>query len=502
MDNIMEIKNITKVFPGTIALNDVSFNIRRGDIHAIVGENGAGKSTLMKILAGAYIPESGSIVYNGKEYLKLNTNLADEIGIRIVYQELNQVPELTIADNIFLGQEKFFLDDKNTEIKAKELLVVLGLKDVSPNEKIKNLSIGTRQLVEIAKATYKMPQFIIMDEPTSSLSKNEIDILFKYIYRLKNNGCTIIYISHKLDEIMNIADTVTVLRDGIHIKTLPKSEITIDLMIKMMANRQMNEKFPLRNVKPGEVILEVSNIYKEGLVKEASFNLRLGEILGFTGLMGCGRTELMETIFGVHGKYSGEVLIKGKKVNIKCVHDAVNAGFGFVTEDRKRTGIVGQMSVGNNITLVNLNYMLKLKLFTNKIKEEEACIEYKNKLKIKTPTFRKPIRELSGGNQQKVIISKWMLKQPMILIMDEPTRGIDVGSKYEIYEIMNSLTAQGISIIFISSEIEEIVGMCDRVMVVSDNKIIARLNKEDISADNILQESFKGENDYEAKCIN
>ena len=490
MDNIIEIRNITKFFPGTTALNDVSFSVARGAIHALIGENGAGKSTLMKILAGAYKPDGGTIVIEGKSYSRLSPSLAEELGIRVVFQELNQVPELTVADNIFLGEEGFFLQDGEAAKRAREVLQELKL-DVSPTTKIKDLSIGSRQLVEIAKATHRGTKIIIMDEPTSSLSNTEIEILFQYIARLREKGSTIIYISHKLEEILKISDTVTVLRDGRHIDTRPTKESSIDLMIRFMADRKMEELFPPRTPNIGEEVFRAEGVTKQGLARNASFTLRRGEILGFTGLMGCGRTELMETIFGVHGKFSGRILVEGKEVRTRRISDAVRAGIGFVTEDRKRTGFVGLMSVRDNITLANLESMLTARLLTKPTLENKVSRDYIRKLNIKTPTAAKLLRDLSGGNQQKVIISKWIFKQPKILIMDEPTRGIDVGSKYEIYEIMNSLSAQGISIIFVSSEVEEIIGMCDRAMIMANFAIVGELERADLTADNILNLSFE-----------
>ena len=492
MDTIIEIRNITKTFPGTTALNDVSFGIARGEIHAIIGENGAGKSTLMKILSGAHKPDSGTIVIDGRGHSRLTPPLAEELGIRIVYQELNQVSQLTVADNIFLGEEGFFLDDRRAAERARSFLTELKL-DISPTSRVKNMSIGTRQLVEIAKATHKGARIIIMDEPTSSLSNTEIDILFQYIARLKAAGSTIIYISHKLEEILRISDRVTVLRDGCHIDTRPTRESSIEQMIRFMADRKMDELFPRRTASVGEEVFRAEGVTKEGLAKNASFTLRRGEILGFTGLMGCGRTELMETIFGVHKKFEGSIFVEGRKVRIRHIGDAVRAGMGFVTEDRKRTGFVGMMTVRDNITLANLEGMLRARMFTRQQLENRVSREYISRLNIKTPTIRKLLSDLSGGNQQKVIISKWVLKQPKILIMDEPTRGIDVGSKYEIYEIMNKLSAQGISIIFVSSEIEEIMGMCDRAMIMSNFEIVGELARADMTTDRILNLSFKGE---------
>jgi ABC-type sugar transport system ATPase subunit len=491
-DNILSVRGITKLFPGTVALNNVSFDVARGQIHAIIGENGAGKSTLMKILAGAHKPDAGAIVIDGESRTRLSPALAEELGIRIVYQELNQVPELTVADNIFLGEEGLFLRDKQAAERARAVLRELKLA-VSPTTKIKNLSIGSRQLVEIAKATHKGTRIIIMDEPTSSLSNVEIDILFQYIARLKQNGSTIIYISHKLEEILKISDTVTVLRDGCHIDTRPTRDSSIELMIRFMADRKMEELFPPRAPRIGEEVFRVQGITKDGLARNAGFTLRRGEILGFTGLMGCGRTELMETIFGVHGRYAGSVHVEGRRVRIRTISDAVSAGLGFVTEDRKKTGFVGLMSVRDNITLANLEGMLSARMFSRPRLEASVAREYIARLRIKTPTLRKLLSDLSGGNQQKVIISKWILKQPKILIMDEPTRGIDVGSKYEIYEIMNSLSAQGISIIFVSSEIEEIMGMCDRAVVMSNFEIVGELTRSQMTSDAILNLSFKRE---------
>ena len=493
MEYLVEIRNITKVFPGTVALDDVSFKIRRGEVHAVIGENGAGKSTLMKILVGAYAPDGGKLIIDGKEYDRLTPALADKLGIRIVYQELNQVPELTVANNMLLGQESFFLKDRAANEQARHILHGLQIYDVDPRAKLGTLSIGKRQLIEIAKASIIPSKLIIMDEPTSSLTNNETSILLQHIRKLCSEGCTVIYISHKLDEIMDIADRITIMRDGRHVKTVAKQDITIDEMIQLMVNRKMGDLFPPHSRTPGEIILEVSHLHKPGLVEDAGFQLRRGEVLGFIGLMGCGRTELFETLFGVHGKYDGDVTIEGKPCRIASIQDAIKNGLGYITEDRKRNGIVGPMSVSDNLTLVNLENMLHRGIFTDKKAELMVCEEYKQKLKIKTPNFRKMISELSGGNQQKIIISKWIMRQPKIFILDEPTRGIDVGSKYEIYEIMNDLVNQGISIIFISSETEEIVNMCDRAVIMSHHKTIAVLEGATLTADNILQECFNGE---------
>ena len=490
MENILEFQEITKTFPGTVALDGVSFSVKKGLIHGLVGENGAGKSTLVKILAGAYTPDSGTITYQGQSYNKLNPALADGLGIRIVYQELNQVPELTVSDNIFLGQEKFFLDDKSARNETRKILSEMGIEHVRPGERIKNLSIGIRQLVEITKATCKKPDLIIMDEPTSSLAQTETDLLLAYIQKLKAHGCTIIYISHKLEEVLEISDTVSVLRDGKHIHTGPASSLDKAKIITMMVNRDMKDLFPPHISATGEVVFKALNIKKPGLVDDVSFELKKGEIVGFSGLMGCGRTELAETIFGVHGKFSGDLYINGKKKNIRFPWDAASAGIGFVTEDRKKTGVIDLMSVGYNLTLSDLVETLNMKLFTDKKKEYALYEEYKGKLNIKTPSFTKKISELSGGNQQKVIISKWILKNLQILIMDEPTRGIDVGAKFEIYKIMNQLSAEGLTIMFISSEIEEIVAMCDRAYVMQDHKIVTMLERENLNTEKLLSAFF------------
>ncbi len=489
---ILEIKQICKRFPGVIALENMSFNVKYGEIHAIVGENGAGKSTLMKILSGAYSANEGSFVFDGNTYTILKPKQAIDIGINITNQELSQVPELTIAGNIFLGDEKAWLNEKEMVDRTKVLLDEVGLH-CKPDTKIKELSIGTRQLVEVLKATHKSPKLLIMDEPTSSLSSHEISLLFNYIKKLKEKGCTILYISHKLDEILEISDTVTVLRDGKHVATLPTADCTQEKLIFLMVNRNFSEIFPEVSPLPANSreILRVNVVTRGKTVNNCSFYLRSGEVFGFTGLIGAGRTELMRILFGVDKKDAGEIFVNGKKVSIHSPKEAMKVGMGFVTEDRRKSGFIPMMSVRDNITLPSLRKLATAKVFTHPKKEGKIVEKYIKRFSIKTPSVFQYVMNLSGGNQQKVILSKWMLADVKILIMDEPTRGIDVNSKREIYNLINEFSKLGMGVILVSSEINEIIGLCHRTAVMCEGKITGEVNREDFEYEKILKLAFE-----------
>ena len=492
VQNLLEIKHVTKRFPGVVALSDISFNVKKGEIHALVGENGAGKSTLMKILSGVYVADEGSFDFDGVNYTALNPKHASEIGVRIIHQELCQVPGLTVADNIFLGEEKPWLDDRGCFDKATVLIQQIGL-DCSADEQIRELSIGSRQLVEVLKAAHSSPKLLIMDEPTSSLSSAEIKLLFDYMRELKKNGCTIIYISHKLDEILEITDSVTVMRDGKHVITCPTSEVTQDSLISLMVNRNFDDVYP--EIKPvpedSPEVFRVENMGREGVVKPSSFSLRKGEVLGFTGLMGAGRTELMRLLFGVDKPTSGEMYVDGKKVHINSPATAMKAGLGFVTEDRRKTGFVPRMSVRDNITLPSLSKLAKGGVFTRQGEENRLALEYKDRFSIKTPHIFQAVMNLSGGNQQKVILSKWLLEGAKILILDEPTRGIDVNAKREIYNLIAELSQKGMSIIMVSSEINEIMGCCHRTKVMCEGRITGEVQRKDFDYERILELAFE-----------
>ncbi|OGV60823.1 MAG: hypothetical protein A2283_20210 [Lentisphaerae bacterium RIFOXYA12_FULL_48_11] len=492
---ILEFKNISKSFPGVKALDGISFGVKKGETHAIVGENGAGKSTLMKVLTGAYQPDKGEIIIKGNKVSISGSVRAIELGIAIVYQELNLIPELSVADNIFLGREgSFILDDDKARDESQKLLKELKL-DIDPGEKIKNLSIGNRQLVEIVKAIHSNPEILIMDEPTSSLSQAEIDILFTLLRKLKSAGCTILYISHKLEEIFAICESLTVLRNGQHISTM-KAQVDKDILIALMVNKKAGEMFPQREYlvpeEGKEEILRVEDITRNNIVEGCSFSLRKGEILGFSGLMGAGRTELFRILFGLDSKDGGRIFIEGKEVKITKPAEAIKAGIAFITEDRRKDGLVLSMSVKDNMTLPNMNIVTEYVGVVNARKEAEIVESYKTKLNIKTTGILKLINYLSGGNQQKVIIARWLMSNPKILIMDEPTRGIDIGAKSEIYQLINELSRAGMGIILCSSEMEEIMVLCDRIMVMHDGRIMGEMARKDATAEKILKLAFGG----------
>jgi putative multiple sugar transport system ATP-binding protein len=486
---ILEMKNITKVFPGVKALNNVSFRVAEGEIHCLVGENGAGKSTLMKVLSGVYPygEYSGDILFRGEVQKFKGINESEAVGIAIIYQELALIPEMTVYENIFLGHEitnGIRMDWNETIRRAGEMLTKVGL-DINPATKVKDLGVGKQQLVEIAKALSKDVQLLILDEPTAALNETDSENLFMLLRDLKKHGVTSIMISHKLKEVFEIADTVTVLRDGQTICTLDssKGEVSESILIKNMVGREINNIYPSREQKPfGEIVLEVKNwnAYDPKLgrtiLKDVNFNVRKGEIVGISGLMGSGRTELALSLFGNPDSYKlkGDLYIKGKKEHFVLPENAIKAGLAYVTEDRKNDGLILIQDVKQNITLANLNEISKRGVIDSNA-EVSVADEYRVSLNIKTPSVEQKVSNLSGGNQQKVSLGKWLFVKPDVLILDEPTRGIDVGAKYEIYSIMNRLVGQGMSIIMISSELPEVLGMSDRVYVVSSGKITGEL---------------------------
>jgi len=480
-DVILDVRNVTKRFPGVLALNNVSLQVRRGTIHGLCGENGAGKSTLMKILSGVYPYGSyeGQIIYNGRE-LRLgerSIRQAIEEGIAIVYQELTLVPTMTVGENIFLGkepQENGVINWDRLYRETAEILERYRL-DIDPHAVVKNLGVGKQQMVEIAKALAEDAKILILDEPTSALSEAEIDKLMEILETLRGFGVTCLYITHKLDEFFRITDAVTILRDGQTITTQPTSALTKEQLVAAMVGRQMKERFPESRRTPGRVVLEVSNLSAEDpaepgkkVLNDVSFDLREGEILGIAGLMGSGRTELVTTIFGEYGKItSGSVRFEGRELKINSASDAVAAGICLVPEDRKGQGLVLMQSILKNISLPNLRRFASF-LRIDSDAELLAAQKQAQNLQVKAANLQVPVDTLSGGNQQKVVIAKWLMANPRILIMDDPTRGIDVGAKYEIYKLMNELAEQGVSIIMISSELEEVLGMSDRIMVMHE----------------------------------
>ncbi|MFZ5968486.1 MAG: xylose ABC transporter ATP-binding protein [Bacillota bacterium] len=495
---ILEMQNIVKEFPGVKALDNVNFKVKKGEVHALVGENGAGKSTLMKVLSGVYPHGTyeGKIVINGKEQNFSNTKDSEAAGVGIIYQELTLVKQMNICENIYLGNEfeKYGVIDWNQAMsETKKVLNEVGLTE-SPDTKIINLGIGKQQLVEIAKAISKNVNILILDEPTAALNEDDSENLLNIIRKLKEQGISCIYISHKLKEVKAIADTITILRDGKTIETYANDEaVNQDRIITGMVGREMTQLFPRKEHKPGEVVLDVKDwtVYNPELpdrkvIDNVSFQARKGEILGIAGLMGAGRTELMMSLFGAYGiNKSGKVAIDGSEVTIKGPRDSIEKGLCYLSEDRKKNGLVLMMDIKENTTLASLNKISNMKGI-NENEEIKIANYYVNALKIKTPSIEQKTRNLSGGNQQKVVISKWLMAAPKVLVLDEPTRGIDVGAKYEIYNIMNDLVEQGVSIIMISSELPEVLGMSDRILVMHEGKLTAELDWKEADQEKVM----------------
>lgn len=487
MEYILEMKNISKQFPGVKALNNVNLNIKKGEVHVLVGENGAGKSTLMKILNGVYSKDSGEIVFKGKPIQIRNPREAQEAGISIIYQELNLIPKLSIAENIFLGREplkKNGLIDWKMVYKETEVLLKKLEIDLDPRTKINRLGIAQQQMIEIAKALSFKSDIIVMDEPTSALTDKEINKLFAVIRQLKESGVAIIYISHRLEEIKQIGDRLTVLRDGNYIGTYEVKDIDIDTIIQLMVGRKVDEKYPKETAEISDIVLEVRNLNNAKL-KNISFRLKKGEILGLAGLMGAGRTELARAIFGVDPINSGDIYINGIKKNISSPLDAIKNGIGLLPEDRRTQGLIQKMNVLENITLPNLNSFVD-RIFINKKREINKSIEFIEQVNIRTPSPLAKVRFLSGGNQQKVVLAKWLCANVEIIIFDEPTRGIDVGAKVEIYKLICNMAKSGKAILLISSELPEVLGMCDRILVMHEGKITGELSRQEATQEKIL----------------
>lgn len=487
LEYILKMNKITKIFPGTKALNAVDFSLKKGTLHALMGENGAGKSTLMKILAGIHRPDEGEIVYDGKKIIIETPSKALKLGIAMIHQELMPVLEMTVAENIFLGREplnKGLLDYKILNRQTKELLDYIGM-DVEPTTKMKKLKVSEMQLVEIAKAVSYDSKIIIMDEPTSAITDREVEKLFVIIKELVSKGKSIIYISHKIDEIFRISDFITVLRDGDYIETVKTSEIAVDQLIKLMVGRELIDIYPRRNSKKGNIMLSVKGLTHQKKFHDISFDLKEGEILGISGLMGAGRTEVMESIFGLRKLDAGDIFINGKKVKIRKPIDAINNGLAFVTEDRKYEGLSLPLSVKHNMTISALDKFSKNGIIS-RTHENEVVDEQIKSLRIKTPNSKTAVKALSGGNQQKVVIGKWILTNPKILILDEPTRGIDIGAKTEIYKLMNKFVEKGYGIIMISSELPEVLGMSDRIIVFYEGHISGELENEAFCQEHVM----------------
>jgi inositol transport system ATP-binding protein len=488
-DFLLEMSNITKKFPGVLALDNVDLNVKKGTVHALLGENGAGKSTLMKVLIGLYEPNDGQINFDGEimKYRSLQDSI--DAGISMIHQELSPVPEMTVAENIFLGKEigvkdSFFVA-KNKMIELTQNLLDRLDIPISPNTKMKNLTTAYMQMVEIAKAISYDSKLIIMDEPTSAITDSEVESLFKIINLLRDKGVAIIYITHKMDEIFEIADYVTVLRDGKSIETFHVDEVNEDTLVERMVGREVGHLYPKEDVNIGETVLEIKN-FTGNEFKNINMEFKKGEIVGLAGLVGAGRTEVMESMFGIREYHEGETFLYGKKIKIKSAADAIDYGIGLLTEDRKLTGCFLPLSVKDNMAVVNMDQYMS-GVFINDSSLKKDCEEMVDILSIKTPSLEQLMRNLSGGNQQKALLARWLMVNSDILILDEPTRGIDVGAKAEIHRLMSDLAADGKTVIMISSELPEILGMSDRIYVMHEGNLTGELNREEASQEEIMK---------------
>ncbi|MDA3731740.1 galactose/methyl galactoside ABC transporter ATP-binding protein MglA [Niameybacter massiliensis] len=492
---LLEMNHIVKQFPGVKALDDANLKLLPGTVHALMGENGAGKSTLMKCLFGIYLEDAGEIFLKGEKIHFTNPKQALEHGVSMVHQELNQVSQTRVMDNIWLGRfpgNSLWVDEKEMYQQTKAIFDKLGI-DVDPREKVGHLSVSQCQMIEIAKAVSYDAQIIVMDEPTSSLTEKEVEHLFRIINQLRDQGCGIIYISHKMEEILRICDEVTIMRDGKWIATHEAKDLTTDKIINLMVGRDLTHRFPPKTNKPGETILEVNHLtaFYKPTVEDASFKLRKGEILGIAGLMGSKRTELLETIFGIRHKEDGEIILHGKTIENKSAKESIKNGFALLTEERRKTGIFDVLDIKFNAMIANLpRYTNKLGVTNDqKIKEDTDWVI--ESMKVKTPSQKEKIRSLSGGNQQKVILGRWLLTEPEILMLDEPTRGIDVGAKYEIYQLIIDLANKDKGIIMISSEMPELLGITDRILVMSNGRVAGIVETKDTNQEEILRLAAK-----------
>lgn len=485
---LLEMRHISKSFPGVRALNDVSFDVRQGEVHALVGENGAGKSTLMKILSGVYQADAGEVIFQGRPVRFTSPRQAQMAGIATIYQELNQVPYLSISENIFLGTEisrRGVLSLGEMHRQARDLLTRLHL-DIDPRTQLGKLGVGQQQMVEVAKALHQNASLIIMDEPTSSLSIREITDLFGIVRELKAQGVSVIYISHHLEETFEVSDRITVLRDGQLVTTQPTGDLNVDKLIRLMVGRDLSEQFPKEQYPRGEEVLRVEGLNQESRLFDIGFSAYAGEVLGIAGLVGAGRTELARAIFGADPIDSGRFFVRGRPVRIRNPRDAVDNGIGLLTEDRKRQGLFLLMSVRDNVVMAVLDKLTR-GLSTNRRKEGEITQRFIEQIAIKASSQDQLAMNLSGGTQQKVVLSKWLATKPQVLIFDEPTRGIDVGAKVEIYKMINELARQGVAILMISSELPEILGMSDRIMVIGGGRIRGFLDRAEATEEKIME---------------
>ncbi|MFA6242545.1 MAG: sugar ABC transporter ATP-binding protein [Candidatus Hydrogenedentales bacterium] len=487
---VLEMHDIVKQFPGVVAVNHAHLDLKPGEVHCLVGENGAGKSTLMKILSGAQPLDSGEIRLSGQPVQIHSPHHAQQLGVSMIYQEFNLSPYLSVAENIYLGREPRigktpFINWKKMYTDARELLGRIGVM-MDVRQAVNELSVAQQQMVEIAKALSFNSKIIVMDEPSATLTDHELKALFDLIRDLKTQGIGMIYISHRLEEIFEIGDRLTVMRDGQYISTKAVSEVSRDDIIRMMVGRELTREFPKETFEVGEERLRVESISREGVFRDVSFSLHRGEIVGLTGLVGAGRTEVARAIFGADRLEKGQIFLEGKPITVKSPRDAIRQGIGLLTEDRKNQGLVLGMTVRENTSLANLKELVKF-LFVNRRKERTITEQYVRDLQIKTPSIEQTAQNLSGGNQQKVVLAKWLFTQSRVLIFDEPTRGIDVGAKAEIYKLMNELVRQGVCIMMISSELPEVMGMCDRILVMHEGRLAGEIMQADATQERIMR---------------
>jgi ribose transport system ATP-binding protein len=491
-DILVSMEGIEKSFPGVHALNQCRFQLRAGEVHALLGENGAGKSTMMKVLAGIYAPDAGRILYKGKEVTIAGPRAAQALGISMIHQELNLMPHLTLAQNVFIGREprrgvRFWLNEGALNAQTEQLFQSMHL-NLDPSTKVADLTVAKQQMVEIAKALSYHSEVLIMDEPTAALTETEIDELFRMINQLRARGVGIVYISHRLEEIKRICNRITIMRDGHYINTVDAQDVSIDQIISMMVGRTIYESAPEVPDTPNqETVLDVKGLNRAGVLKDINFTLKKGEILGFAGLMGAGRTEVARAVFGADRIDTGEIYVQGRRAQIKTPRDAVRYGIGYLSEDRKRYGLALGMDVESNVVLAAFKKFLGRLGWVNRGKTRRTAQQYVETLAIKTPTIQQRVRNLSGGNQQKVVIGKWLTADTDILIFDEPTRGIDVGAKSEIYKLLNDLAHQGKSIIMISSELPEVLRMSHRIIVMCEGRITGELSAAEATQEGIMK---------------
>ena len=499
-DTMLLMEHIDKTFPGVHALRDVTFEVKKGEVHVLLGENGAGKSTLMRILAGAYAKDSGRIFVRGQEVHIDSPKRALDLGIAVIYQELNLVPFLNAAENMYLGRQPthpVFIKWPELYARAEAELNKFDVH-VDVRVPVRRLSVANQQMIEISKALTTSADIIVMDEPTSALTRHEIDELFRAIATLKQSGVSIIYISHRLEEVFEVGDRATVLRDGQKVDTVNVRDVAVDDLIRMMVGRELTQKFPKQTVEIGAEILRVEGLSRQRKLRDISFELRAGEIVGVFGLVGAGRTEMARAIFGADRVDSGKIYVDGKAAQVHTPKDAIDLGIGLLTEDRKGQGLVPSMSVLGNVTLAALDKLFPRTPFLSHALERRVGERYVRDLNIRTPSMRRLVRYLSGGNQQKVIVARWLCSQSKILIFDEPTRGIDVGAKVEVYHLMIELAKQGVGILMISSELPEILGMSDRILVMHEGTIAGIVPRNETTQENLLQLAMYGGNSNRA----